>query len=202
MAKYSVVPFAFESFSIRTLTIKNMPWFVAEDVCSALNLSNPTMSLKSLDDDERSKLNLGRQGKVNIINESGMYTLILRCRDAIKNGSIAHRFRKWVTSEVLPSIRKTGGYQLSKRNIPTNIPLSCPCCHKPVEVIKIHQHHRHHTEIIAICNSHACQQDALKYDLNFSYYIELKDKIESDNKDVLDKLSYKKRLALIELLSD
>ncbi len=73
---------------------------------------------------------------------------------------------------------------------------------KPLEIIKNHQHHRHHTEIIAICNSHACQQDALKYDLNFSYYIELKGKIESDNKDVLDKLSYKKRLALIELLSD
>ncbi|ECP5826928.1 DNA-binding protein [Salmonella enterica] len=69
---------------------------------------------KSLDEDERSKFNLGRQGEVNIVNESGMYTLVLRCRDAVKKGSVPHRFRKWVTAEVLPSIRKNGAYAKPK----------------------------------------------------------------------------------------
>ena len=57
------------------------------------------------------------QQEVNIISESGMYTLILRCRDAVKKGSIPHRFRKWVTSEVLPAIRKTGKYQLQPQQL-------------------------------------------------------------------------------------
>lgn len=114
MTKHSVVPFTFESHSIRAINIGGEPWFVAEDICNTLSLSNPTMSLKSLDDEERSKFNLGRQGEVNIVNESGMYTLVLRCRDAVKKGSIPHRFRKWVTAEVLPSIRKTGTYTKPK----------------------------------------------------------------------------------------
>lgn len=54
--------------------------------------------------------NIGRQGQANIISESGLYTLILRCRDAVKQGTTAWRFRKWVTNEVLPSIRKNGEY--------------------------------------------------------------------------------------------
>ncbi len=86
------------------------PWFVASDVIKALQLTNATMSMKSLDDDERSKLNLGRQGTANIISESGLYTLILRCRDAVTPGTIPYRFRKWVTGEVLPQIRRTGRY--------------------------------------------------------------------------------------------
>ena len=57
----------------------------------------------------RSKVH-GGGGQVNIVSESGMYTLILRCREAVKKGSIPHRFRKWVTAEVLPQIRKTGSY--------------------------------------------------------------------------------------------
>lgn len=104
--------FSFESSSnIRAVEINGSPWFVATDVCNALRLSNPTMSLKALDEDERSKLNLGRQGEASIISESGLYTLILRCRDAVTPGTIPYRFRKWVTSEVLPAIRQTGQYQ-------------------------------------------------------------------------------------------
>ncbi|MCM6041497.1 anti-repressor protein [Klebsiella pneumoniae] len=103
--------FAFESESnIRAILINGEPWFVAIDVIKALQLTNPTMSLKALDEDERSKFNLGRQGNTNIISESGLYTLILRCRDAVTPGTIPYRFRKWVTSEVLPQIRKTGRY--------------------------------------------------------------------------------------------
>ncbi|WP_338505113.1 BRO family protein [Erwinia aphidicola] len=105
------ITFSFDSATkMRAMSIDGNPWFVAQDVCKALQLTNPTMSLKSLDDDERSKLNLGRQGDANIISESGLYTLILRCRDAVTPGTIPYRFRKWVTSEVLPSIRQTGQY--------------------------------------------------------------------------------------------
>lgn len=103
--------FSFESESnIRAILIDGEPWFVAIDVIKALQLTNPTMSLKALDEDERSKFNLGRQGNTNIISESGLYTLILRCRDAVTPGTIPYRFRKWVTSEVLPQIRRTGRY--------------------------------------------------------------------------------------------
>lgn len=109
--------FKFESKSIRTLAINNEPWFVAKDVCDTLKISNVSDALLKLDDDEKATIGLtdsqagnGAQS-ISIINESGMYTLILRCRDAVKKGSIPHRFRKWVTSEVLPTIRKTGKYE-------------------------------------------------------------------------------------------
>lgn len=109
--------FSFESNSIRTLAIDNEPWFVAKDLCDTLGIKNPTQALENLDEDERSMFNIGRSkvhgggGEVNIVSESGMYTLILRCRDAVKKGSVPHRFRKWVTAEVLPTIRKTGKYE-------------------------------------------------------------------------------------------
>ncbi len=111
--------FNFESNSIRTLAINNEPWFVAVDICRALNLSSPSMAIANLDDDEKYTLNLteGIEGvgkqvqELNLVSESGMYTLILRCRDAVKKGSIPHRFRKWVTAEVLPAIRKKGKYE-------------------------------------------------------------------------------------------
>lgn len=100
--------FNFDNFTVRAINRNSDIWFVAEDVCSVLGLTNPSMALKALDDDERSKFNLGRQGEANIINESGMYALILRSRKPE-----AKRFRKWVTSEVLPAIRKTGAYSLA-----------------------------------------------------------------------------------------
>ena len=109
--------FNFESNFIRTLVINNEPWFVAKDVCDTLKISNVSDALLKLDDDEKATIGLtdsqagnGAQS-ISIISESGMYTLILRCRDAVKKGSIPHRFRKWVTAEVLPTIRKTGKYE-------------------------------------------------------------------------------------------
>lgn len=106
--------FNFESKSIRTLAINNEPWFVAKDVCDAIGIDNNRKALLALDEDEKGvtlSYTLGGQQEMNIISESGMYTLILRCRDAVKKGSIPHRFRKWVTAEVLPTIRKTGKYE-------------------------------------------------------------------------------------------
>lgn len=108
-SKPAIYKFESES-SIRAVLIDGYPWFVAIDVIKALQLTNPTMSMKALDADERAKFNLGRQGTANIISESGLYTLILRCRDAVTPGTIPYRFRKWVTGEVLPKIRQTGRY--------------------------------------------------------------------------------------------
>lgn len=91
--------------TIRTVIINGEPWFVAKDVCDILGTTNPSMAMEGLEDFERAKFNLGRQGEANIISESGFYTLVLRSRKPI-----AKPFRIWVTSEVLPSIRKTGKY--------------------------------------------------------------------------------------------
>lgn len=98
--------FDFKGAPLRTLTDKaGEPWFVAKDVCDILEISNPSDALKRLDDDERSRFNLGRQGETNIVNEAGLYALVLGSRK-----SEAHEFKRWVTHEVLPQIRRTGGY--------------------------------------------------------------------------------------------
>ncbi|EER45913.1 putative anti-repressor protein [Actinobacillus minor NM305] len=105
--------FNFETHAIRTIAINNESWFIAKDVCEAVNISNYRDAIERLDEDEKGVAltdTLGGQQEMNIISESGMYTLILRCRDAVKKGSVPHRFRKWVTAEVLPQIRKTGQY--------------------------------------------------------------------------------------------
>nr|DAE38110.1 MAG TPA: KilAC domain protein [Bacteriophage sp.] len=90
---------------IRTITKDNEPMFCLADVCKALEISNPSKVAQRLDDDERTKLELGRAGETNFITESGLYAVILR-----SDKPSAKKFRKWVTSEVLPSIRKNGGY--------------------------------------------------------------------------------------------
>ncbi|HAT3771785.1 TPA: hypothetical protein I8627_004678 [Citrobacter freundii] len=107
--------FSFESQAdIRAIIIDGEPWFIALDVCNALGISNNRDALLKLDDDEKNTVALtdGKRGNPNtlIISESGLYTLILRCRDAVTPGTIPYRFRKWVTGEVLPQIRKTGSY--------------------------------------------------------------------------------------------
>lgn len=120
MANSQTAVFKFESDNpIRSIIIAGEPWFVAQDVCTALRIQNVTQALEKLDDDERSMFNIGHEHRsifdsrvkdINIISESGLYTLILRCRDAVTPGTIPYRFRKWVTSEVLPQIRRTGRY--------------------------------------------------------------------------------------------
>lgn len=101
---------------IRTVTINNEPWFVAKDVCDILGVQNVTQSMQQLEDFERSMFNIGRQGVANIISESGFYTLVLRSRKPI-----AKPFRLWVTQEVLPQIRKTGGYIPVKEDDPEEL---------------------------------------------------------------------------------
>lgn len=99
--------FNFDSQNVRTQIINNDPWFVAADVCNVLDIKNPSDAIKRLDDDERSRLNLGRQGEANIVNEFGLYNLILSSRKPE-----AKTFKRWITHDVIPSIRNTGGYQL------------------------------------------------------------------------------------------
>ena len=91
---------------IRALEIKNEPYFIAKDVCEILEIKNTTDVIKRLDSDEVTRLNLGgRQGNVNLVNEYGLYTLILGSRK-----KEAKQFKRWITHEVIPSIRKHGGY--------------------------------------------------------------------------------------------
>ena len=91
---------------IRTVTKDNEPMFCLADICKALEIKNATDVAKRLEEDEVTRLNLGSQsGETNFVTESGLYAVILR-----SDKPNARKFRKWVTSEVLPSIRKNGGY--------------------------------------------------------------------------------------------
>ncbi|HBN2547835.1 TPA: hypothetical protein L2B17_005204 [Klebsiella oxytoca] len=102
-----------ENHPIRVVLVNGEPWFVAADVCKALDIVDNRAAVRKLDDDEKGGYSLPTPGgvqSVGIVNESGLYTLILRCRDAVKQGTTAWRFRKWVTNEVLPAIRKSGEY--------------------------------------------------------------------------------------------
>lgn len=100
--------FDFEDNAVRVVDIDGEPWFVAADVCRVLDLSNPSKACADLDDDEKGLTNSYTPGgtqEMRVINESGLYNLIFRSRKPE-----AKKFRKWVTAEVLPSIRKTGMY--------------------------------------------------------------------------------------------
>lgn len=93
---------------IRTLTIDGEPWFVAVDVCRALEIGNPSMAVERLDDDEKgiSTIDtLGGKQRMTIINEPGLYSLVLSSRKPE-----AKAFKRWITHEVIPAIRKYGGY--------------------------------------------------------------------------------------------
>ena len=97
--------FNYQNNEVRTVEMIGEPWFVLKDVCEVLGITNPTAVADRLDEDERAKFDLGRQGASWVINESGLYNVILR-----SDKPEAKPFRKWVTSEVLPSIRKHGAY--------------------------------------------------------------------------------------------
>lgn len=106
--------FDFRGASLRTLTDEEgEPWFVAKDVCDILGMSNPSMAVIALDKDEVAQIDpkdyLGSENRsnqaVNIVSEPGLYKLIMRSRKPE-----AKEFQRWVTHEVLPQIRKTGGY--------------------------------------------------------------------------------------------
>lgn len=95
--------------TVRTVSVKNEPWFRGKDICEVLGLTNHNKTLSRLDEDERQGVTisdpLGGTQTAIFINESGLYSLILQSRKPQ-----ARAFKKWVTSEVLPSIRKYGYY--------------------------------------------------------------------------------------------
>lgn len=90
---------------VRTLIVNDEPYFVAVDVCNILDLKNTTQAIQKLDEDERTMLNIGRQGEANCVNEYGLYSLILASRKPQ-----AKQFKRWITHEVIPTIRKHGAY--------------------------------------------------------------------------------------------
>lgn len=100
------------NFQIRTQTLAGQPWFVAKDVCRALSISNYRDAMSRLDPDERGSVVMDTPGgkqKMAAVNESGLYNLIFQSRKAR-----ALAFRKWVTSVVLPTIRRTGSFSGSE----------------------------------------------------------------------------------------
>ncbi len=104
----------FEGVQVRIVKVNNEPWFIAKDVCNALELTNSRVALLALDSDEKNTVSLtyGIKGnpKRSIVSESGFYKLIARSRKATTKGTFAHRFTNWVFRDVIPSIRKTGAY--------------------------------------------------------------------------------------------
>ena len=103
--------FDYNNNSVRIVEKNGEPWFVAKDLCNILDLANVTRSISRLDDDEKgihTVNTLGGKQDMAIVSESGMYALVLSSRKPE-----AKPFRKWVTSEVLPSIRKTGQYTIA-----------------------------------------------------------------------------------------
>lgn len=101
--------FNFQNLPVRTVQLNNQPYWVLKDVCAVLGISNSRMTAERLEDDEVSQTDiidsLGRSQSTSVITESGLYAVILR-----SDKPNAKEFRKWVTSEVLPAIRKNGAY--------------------------------------------------------------------------------------------
>ena len=102
--------FNYQDNEVRTVEVDGEPWFVLKDVCNVLGLGSAHKVADRLDEDERTQIpltdSMGREQQTTIVSESGLYNVILR-----SDKPEAKPFRKWVTGEVLPAIRKTGGYR-------------------------------------------------------------------------------------------
>jgi len=102
--------FTAEDFRVRTITIDGTPWFVAGDVCLALDIADMRQAVSRLDDDEKALIPVttpGGKQQVRVVNEAGLYVLVIASRK-----SDAKKFRRWVTHDVIPSIRRTGSYSI------------------------------------------------------------------------------------------
>lgn len=105
----NIIPFQYESKEVRVIQDEQGdPWWVASDICEILGLSNTSEALRGLDEDEKSTLRISEGGpERNIISEAGLYSLIIR-----SHKPEAKKFKRWITHEVLPAIRKTGKYEI------------------------------------------------------------------------------------------
>lgn len=112
--------FDYRGSKVRTIVVDGQPWFVAKDVCDILDLGNVSHAVSRLDDDEKGIISNdtpgGRQDMLHV-SEAGLYALILSSKKPE-----ARNFRRWVTHEVLPEIRKTGFYSLGGYQIPRTLP--------------------------------------------------------------------------------
>lgn len=110
-----VFNFSQEKTPVRVQLINNEPWFVAKDVCEVLGIANHKDTVSRLDDDERGSVlmdTLGGVQRMSAVSESGLYSLIFQSRKPE-----ARKFRKWVTGEVLPSLRRKGYYGVRKSDV-------------------------------------------------------------------------------------
>lgn len=118
-----LIPFNYNGHEVRTVMLNGEPWFVAKDICAVLEIANNRDALSRLDDDEKgvaSTDTLGGKQEMSIISESGLYSLTLGSKKPQ-----AHAFKRWVTHEVIPTIRKTGGYVNNDENfISTYLPFA------------------------------------------------------------------------------
>ncbi|MFW4586776.1 Bro-N domain-containing protein [Pseudomonas aeruginosa] len=130
MQTAQIIPFQFDAREVRTMLIDDQPWFVATDVAASLGYRDAFNMCRNLDEDEKDTQivstlkedargrqilpTLGGEQEMLVINESGLYSAILRSRKAE-----AKRFKKWVTAEVLPAIRKHGRYEDSANKMAT-----------------------------------------------------------------------------------
>lgn len=116
MNNNSVQLFEYSGHEVRTLTIDNEPWFVLNDLCAVLEISNPYNVAERIDPESLRKAEVldgrGILRETNVVNESGMYEVVIR-----SNGEIAKSFRRWLTNEVLPAIRKTGSYVAKPKSL-------------------------------------------------------------------------------------
>lgn len=106
-----VVPFAYGATTVRTITIDDEPWFVLADLCAVLGLSSPHKVFERIADDAKGRTSiptLGGAQNMAIVNEAGMYEVVIR-----SDKPEAVKFRRWITSEVLPEIRRTGHYGIA-----------------------------------------------------------------------------------------
>lgn len=116
----NLIPFNFEANEIRVVDIDGQPWFVASDIAKALDYRDAHQMTRVLDEDEKGAHILSTPGgaqSVSIINEAGLYSVILSSRKPE-----AKQFKRWVTTEVLPTIRKTGQYQAPAFYVPQTLP--------------------------------------------------------------------------------
>lgn len=117
--KQDLIPFQFNDAELRVVKDnQGEPWFVTKDICNVLEIAQPARAVEGLDEDEkgvRKVHTLGGSQDMLTVNESGLYTLIIR-----SNKPQARAFRKWITSVVLPALRKTGSYSIPDADAMSN----------------------------------------------------------------------------------
>jgi prophage antirepressor-like protein len=145
--------FAFESNEVRIVMVDGDPWFVAKDVCAVLEHSDVSMACRRLDDDEKGTSLIGTPGgtqTMTTINESGLYSLIMTSRKPE-----AKRFKKWVNSEVLPSIRKTGSYSLPAVASQPKLPAEVKAVNISKAIVQIESDLSHQPRLMQFLIDHA-----------------------------------------------